>query len=329
MPNPLHPTEHALIERLCRLMPRSVEQLNRPFESDAEILRWGHENLLFSTDEFSAEDALLTEDAFALGHNIACAALSDILATGGRPLFYAHSLTIDARFTESYLERFYQGIAQALDVAGAYFIGGDFGRVLPTSGASWRCVASVIGKATRPVRRSGAREHDHIYITGPLGAGNVQAVLANGMLDIKDMPDAKLLADATAFTLRMAALPDIERYATSCVDTSDGLMSAMNAIARQSACGFQLFDLPYLPLGEKLARQLGLPVEMLAFCEGGEYELLLTSPAELPYPRIGRVTAQGRTLEGRDVSHIDLSARAYPDLRTYLAEVKRLCAALS
>jgi hypothetical protein len=67
---------------------------------------------------------------------------------------------------------------------------------------------------------------------------------------------------------------------------------------------------------------------MLAFCECGEYELLLTSPSELPYRKIGRITTAGRTLDGRDVSHVALSARAFPDMKTYLAEVKNVCAEL-
>ncbi|MDR3212351.1 MAG: hypothetical protein LBT71_00295, partial [Azoarcus sp.] len=193
-------TEQALIERLCRLLPRSPEQINQPFEADAEILRFGDGHLLFSTDEFSDEDCFLMQDARALGHNIACAAMSDLLASGGHPRFYAHSLTVDARFTEAYLKRFYEGVAQVLEQAGAHFIGGDFGRA-----EAWRCTASVIGAAARPVLRSGARAGDHLYITGPVGGGNVQAACR-----LYKLPAARLIAPD--FTLRLQALGDIEAH---------------------------------------------------------------------------------------------------------------------
>jgi thiamine-monophosphate kinase len=312
--------EEALIERLCRLMPRAPEQVNRVFEADAEILKsscLGHAHLLFSTDEFSAEDCFSMEDAQALGRNIACAALSDLLACGGQPLYYAHSLTIDARFDEAYLTRFYAGIAEILAQAGAYFIGGDFGRA-----RDWRCAVSVIGGATKPVLRSGAREGDHLYITGPVGAGNLQAALT--LYGLSENPSFS----APDFTLRIAALPDIVAHATSCIDTSDGLFNAACTLARMSGCGFALENIPYSPSGEALAQRLSLPLSMLAFGECGEYELLFTSPAELPYHKVGRVTRSGRTFDGRDVEGFHARARAYDDMPSYLKELVRQCAGL-
>ncbi|MDR3159714.1 MAG: thiamine-phosphate kinase [Zoogloeaceae bacterium] len=314
--------EEPLIERLCRLMPRAPEQVNRVFEADAEILapsRLGNAHLLFSTDEFSAEDCFLMQDAHALGRNIACAALSDLLACGGRPLYYAHSLTIDTRFDGAYLTRFYEGVAEMLAQAGAYFIGGDFGRA-----RDWRCAVSVIGYAEKPILRSGARAGDYLYITGPVGAGNLQAALA-----LHDLPESSF--SAPDFTLRIAALPDIAAHATSCIDTSDGLFNAACALARLSDCGFALENIPYLPSGKALAQRLGLPLSMLAFCECGEYELLFTSPAELPchnYHRIGRVTQSGRTFDGKDVAGFSARARAHADRQSYFAEMRRQCAGL-
>ncbi|MDR0737329.1 MAG: hypothetical protein LBF51_10990 [Zoogloeaceae bacterium] len=311
--------EEAMIERLCRRMPRAPEQVNRVFEADAEILalsRLNHAHLLFSTDEFSAEDCFWMQDARALGRNIACAALSDILASGGRPLYYAHSLSIDARFNEAYLTRFYEGIAEILVLAGAYFIGGDFGRA-----RDWRCTASVIGSAEKPVLRSGAKAGEHLYITGPVGAGNLQAALS-----LHDLPEVPF--SAPGFTLPIAALPDIMAHATSCIDTSDGLFNAACALARMSDCGFALEAIPYLPAAEKLARHLSLPLSMLAFCECGEYELLFTSPAELPYHRIGRITESGRTFDGKHVEGFSARARAHTDMQSYLEEMQRLCAGL-
>jgi thiamine-monophosphate kinase len=311
--------EEVLVERLCRRMPRAPEQKNRVFESDAEILDMvslGDARLLFSTDEFSDEDCFLTQDARALGRNIACAALSDLLACGGRPLYYAHSLTIDARFDEPYLLRFYDGVAETLVLAGAYFIGGDFGRA-----RDWRCAVSVIGGAEKPVLRSGAQAGEYLYITGPIGAGNLQAALAR-----YDLPGSRFVAPN--FSLRIAALPDIAARATSCIDTSDGLFNAACTLARMSQCGFALENIPYLPAGKRLAKFLGLPPAMLAFCECGEYELLFTSPAELPYRKIGRVTRSGQTFNGKDVEHPFPRARACANMQAYLDEMKRLCQGL-
>lgn len=304
--------EHELIELLSRHMPRSADQVNGLFESDAEILRFGDRYLLFSTDEFSDEDLFSTKDPYALGRNIACAAISDILASGGRPLYYAHSLTVDSRFDKRYMERFAAGVGDVLKAGEIGFIGGDFGR-----SESWRCCASVIGMTDQPIRRSGARPGDHIYLTGPVGAGNMQAALG-----LYHVPFTGLIP---GFTLRLDALDDIRRHATSCIDTSDGLFQSVKMLARMSKTGFAITDIPYAKGGTMLAKLTGLPREMLAFCECGEYELLFTSPDELPYLNIGRMTTSGMSVGGKDVSHIDLSARSHQDLKAYLKEVKEIC----
>lgn len=304
--------ERELIELLSGRMPRANTQINGLFESDAEILKFGDRYLLFSTDEFSDEDLFSTKDPYGLGHNIACAAISDILASGGTPLYYAHSLTVDNRFDKRYMERFSDGVGDVLREAGVGFIGGDFGQA-----DSWRCCVSVIGMADKPVLRSGAQAGDHIYITGPIGAGNMQAALG-----LYHVPFTGIIPN---FTLRMNALEDIRMHATSCIDTSDGLFQSVKMLADMSNTGFALNGIPYLGSGKMLAKLTGLPIEMLALCECGEYELLFTSSVELPYPKIGRVTERARTLGGRDVAHIDLSARSHKDLSAYLKEVKKIC----
>lgn len=311
--------ERTLIEYLAKDLPRAPQQKNNLFESDAEILDmegFAGGKLLFSTDEFSKEDYFLQDDGYKLGRNICIATLSDIVASGGTPLYYAHSLSITPDFTESFLRAFYSGIGDVLKEAGAYFIGGDFGR-----GTEWRCCASAIGTAERPILRSGAKEGDYIYLTGPCGTGNLAAAAG-----IYKIPLSKHLVPG--FALRTKALADLSAHATAAIDTSDGVFNAVSTIADMSKAGFSLENIPYIKAGVVAAKLMKLPIEMLMFCECGEYEILFTSPQELPYHKIGKITAEGRTLNGQDVSHISVSARAYPSLKEYLKEVKRICAGL-
>jgi len=298
--------EKEVIEIINEIMPRSSLQVNKPFETDSEVIE--HENgyLLFSTDEFSAEDMLVENDAFVLGHNIAVGTLSDIYASGGVPKYYAQSLTINEMFTPKYLRDFHEGVAAVLRQADVAFIGGDFGK-----SPLWRCTSSAIGFAEKALRRSGAKVGDAVYITGDIGAGNMQA------LKIK-----------TSFTLRNAEAEVIRQHATSCIDTSDGLWNAISLIAAQSGVGYELRDLPYDPAGLRLSKDLGYPKEMLFFCEGGEFELLFTSPLELPFRKIGRITERSKTLDGRDISAFDISAREFERVEDYVKAVMKICAEL-
>jgi thiamine-monophosphate kinase len=287
------------------IMPRSTLQVNKPFETDSEVMELKHDRgyLLFSTDEFSAEDMLVEQDAFALGYNIAVGSLSDIYASGGVPKYYAQSLTINGMFTTKYLKNFHKGVATVLKQANVAFIGGDFGK-----SSHWRCTSSVIGFAEKIVRRSGAKVGDNVYITGKIGAGNMQA-----------------LKMKTRFALRNAEAEIIRQNATSCIDTSDGVWNAINLITAQSKVGYELHDLPYETKGLELSEITGFPKEMLFFCEGGEFELLFTSPRELPFYKIGHITERSKTLEGKDISEFDLCAREFERVDDYIKAVKKTC----
>ena len=300
--------EKEVIKIINEIMPRSSLQVNKPFETDSEIMELKHESgyLLFSTDEFSAEDMLVEQDAYVLGYNIAAATLSDIYASGGVPKYYAQSLTINEMFTPEYLKNFHKGVADLLIEAEVAFIGGDFGK-----SSHWRCTSSVIGFAEKTLRRSGANVGDSIYITGKIGAGNMQAMKVS-----------------TRFTLQKDSAKIIQQYATSCIDTSDGVWNAVDIISAESVVGYELYDLPYDEMGLRLTSDLGYPKEMLFFCEGGEFELLFTSPRDLPFHKIGQITERSKTLDGKDISAFDLSAREFDHIEDYVKAVMKTCAEL-
>ena len=87
--------EKDIITRIANQLPRSNKQLNNLFESDSEIIQFGSKKLLLTIDEFSDEDHFRNHDPYILGWNLAVATISDILASGGQPTFYGHSIIID------------------------------------------------------------------------------------------------------------------------------------------------------------------------------------------------------------------------------------------
>ena len=154
-----------------KLLPQ--KRLNRCNESDCEIIILGGKRFLYTTDEFSAEDRFCERDPRLLGWNIAAGAISDIYACGGAPIYYAHSLTVAKTWDTAFVEGFGRGVADALRKSGALFIGGDCGQA-----QAWRCCVSVIGACKgAPMTRVGARPGHGIYLSGRIGAGNVQAAL--------------------------------------------------------------------------------------------------------------------------------------------------------
>ena len=264
------PAEHAVIELISREIPSGPGRLSTTFTHDAELCAFPGGNLLFTTDEFSGEDHFPVANPFCLGWNITAGAISDIIATGGTPLYYAHALTVDSRWDEPYLRQFCRGVRTVLQHYGTCFIGGDIG-----TASTFRCTASVIGRpSSRPLCRKGAAPGDLLYLSGKIGAGNFNAALSL-------FGDSSLRTRlATRGTMRFSLLdicgPVVARYASACIDSSDGVFVAADTLADVNNVGYRIGTLPCITRGKAAARLLHLPETMLFFGECGEYELLFT-----------------------------------------------------
>ena len=325
--------ETEMIQVIHKHMPRSDSQLNKLFESDSEIVDFHGKRLLYTIDEFSEEDLFLKDDPYVLGWNMAAGSISDILASGGNPKYYGHSLVIHTSWTKDYVEKLSLGIAEVLKVVGATFIGGDFG-----ISETWRYTGSVIGDLEgAPLLRSGANVGDGIFMTGPMGRGNVEAALVL----YGENPLFKPITGRwkNSIQLRNKEAEIIKRHSCCCIDTSDGVFNALSAISEMSGTGFVLRNLPYVKSGLLLAKALNIPREMLFLGECGEYELLFTlsKAAEVAFLnevqekkrtfyKIGEIKEQGNKLlweRGKkiDFSTYDLRARDYADPKEYLRNV--------
>lgn len=326
--------EARTIRLIDSMFPADRCRLSRPFESDAEVVLVDDKQLLFTMDEFSAEDMLREDDPYSLGWNVAVGGISDILACAGKPCLYGHAMAVSKAWDEHYIQKFSQGVADVLAQAGTAFMGGDFGKA-----AQWRYTAAVIGSPGRyPLGRKGAQVGDSIYISGRIGLGNVEA----GLKLYADDGRLRLLAGMirNRFPLRVQAAAFIGPYARCCIDTSDGVFNALNTLADINGAGYEVADLPYIDAGVLGAAALSLPKELLFLGEAGEYELLFTvQPADeglflsrasqegLAFFRIGKITAATKRLcDGKrrvDLGGLVARARDFDQRQDYLAALVR------
>jgi thiamine-monophosphate kinase len=266
--------ENEIITLVNSFFPAGKGRLSTPFSHDAEVCSFNDGTLLFSTDEFSDEDLFPSGNPFVLGWNIASGAISDIIATGGIPQYYAHALTVGDDWNTSYLEQFCRGVSQVLKNYDVTFIGGDAGKA-----PAYRCTASVIGKPVHEaVGRKGASPGDHIFCSGRLGGGNFNAALS--LYAGKGRSALLTNRNVVRFSILKAYGSIIAHYASSCVDTSDGCFRAIETLAEQNMNGYSITDVPLLKRGAIAAKMLSLPVPLLFLAECGEYELLFTVPPE-------------------------------------------------
>jgi thiamine-monophosphate kinase len=325
--------EREIIEKIISILPQSEFLQNNFFESDAEILNYNNKKLLFSIDEFSQEDFFSDNNPYELGGNVAIATISDVLASGGRLLFYAHSLTIDNKnWDNKFIEDFSKGIANVLKQTNTGFIGGDTG-----VSELWKYTGVVIGEAENPITRIGAKDGDLIYMTGQVGAGNIEAAktlyVNNNLIDIKlSLPIFKL-------NLRHKESKFINSYATSCIDSSDGVLNAINTISKLNNVGYKITKLPYSQVVIQFCELISKPKCLFFMGECGEYELVFTikekhkdlfiqeaKSNKLSFTQIGVIQKDHQKLlqtkdYNIDFTNYTISARDYSNISDYLHEL--------
>jgi thiamine-monophosphate kinase len=193
-----------------------------------------------------------------IGHRAAAASLSDMAAMGAEPLCLLAGVGLPEGSAAA------EAIAAGMAEHGVPLAGGDLSRspVLTVS-------ATAIGRAERPVLRSGGRPGDVLVVTGVLGGQVVGGYRAR-------------------VTPRLAEGRALAQVATAMLDVSDGIATDARRLAAASGTG-AVIDLALLP------RAAGASIEQAA-AGGEDYELLAALPpgtqAPVAVTAIGRLTAE-------------------------------------
>lgn len=230
---------------------------------DAAVLPpTGAAALLLSVDAVVAgvhADLALTSVA-DLGWKAVAAAVSDMAAMGADP---AYALVSVSGPQGTDLEELYRGIGEAAERFDCPVVGGDL-----TSSDTLVVSVTVAGTcAGTPVRRGGAKPGDDVWVTGPLGSS------AAGLRLLREgAPVEAPLTLAHARPVPRVSEGRAARIAgaTAMIDVSDGLSADAGHMARSSAVGIELFEIP-LVAGASLDEALS----------GGEdFELVFTTPRD-------------------------------------------------
>lgn len=256
-------SEKEYISLIAKNLPRSKRQINELFESDSEIIKSNKGNLLFTVDEYSEEDHFQTLYPYNLGWNMVVSSISDIYASGGVPAYYGHSMSLNKNWDKDYLLKFMRGVKDVLEKTGSYFIGGDFG-----FSENWHYTGIVLGKSYRTLTRKGAKPGETIFMTGDAGCGNLVAALS---IFAPENSDIKL-----KFNLRKQEAALIAKYASSCIDSSDGVVNALLAMAEINNTGFEITNPNINPIAHITVEEMSIMPELLLLGECGEYELIFT-----------------------------------------------------
>jgi len=264
--------ETDIIRKVAGNFARHPSQVNQLMEADAEIIQRNGEYLVLKTDGIHEEiKTKLYEDPYLIGWMAVTAPISDVAAVGAVPEGILLSVQMPLHEDDDWLKQIQAGINDACLRYNMYVLGGDT-NFSDSVSISTTAVAHI--KAGRPLLRTGMEPGECLYATSLLGTGNAFAYsrFFNQALDVQFHPVARLVESKILRT-----------YATSCIDTSDGLFPALAVLSELNNVGFHL-ETPLLKLlsedARAVHRQEGLPDWMLLAGPHGEYELLFTVASE-------------------------------------------------
>lgn len=266
--------EISRIEELTKDLPESGFKLNKIHCSDSEILDLGISGSLtaitMDTIVEEVESGLYT-DPFQIGWMVVVANLSDLAAVGAQPMGMLLSHTIPESWNDDQIKGLVNGVRSSSGSHGCPIIGGDLNLGSPSfTGVG---IGSVDKESM--MSRVGCSKGDLIYTTAPPGLGTAYAVselvLKGRLGDLEYFPKARLKEGGL-----------ISKYATSCMDTSDGLISALDHLARINNISIDLnSDIPLNNDCNKIKEYLGLPPLTFTFGIHGDFELVYTIPKKL------------------------------------------------
>ena len=262
----------------------------RGIGDDAAVLEPTVEEHVIVTTDAAFEGVHFRRDWMTsqeIGWRAVAAAASDLAAMAARPLGIVLALAFPGRWRDE-LKEIAKGIGEACERFGIPIVGGNL-----SAAGELSITSTVIGAAERPVRRTGARAGDELYVTGRLG-GPVAALAALGRGEVPDRSARERLVRPVP---RLAEARWLGKHGVrAMIDISDGLVADAGHLAAASKVR--------LVIEAELIPVLGRLDPREASRGGEEYELLaavsgLDAGAEtefeqrfgMPLTRIGRVEA--------------------------------------
>ena len=248
-------------------------------------------DLLVEGVHFSLE--LMTP--YEVGRRAVLVNISDVAAMGGYPL--SMLLGISFGGDEEVFREITEGARRVCEEWGINLIGGD---MVGSPGPIFISI-TLLGKASKPLRREGARPGDLIFVTGTLGDGAMGLeVLKKGLEE--EFPYLSLRYKNPTPRVKEASIISSLDLANSLMDLSDGLSVDIRRLLGNLGAEIYPKNIPLSEEYRKASSKLfpGRDLYECALYGGDDYELLFTAAPEkldmikkLPF----RVSLIGRVIE--------------------------------
>lgn len=262
--------ERKLVERLLGFVDDW-----RSSGEDAAAIQLGDITLVFSSDMLVARTDVPPGMTWKqVGWKVVAMNLSDIAAKGAEPIGGLYAFGLPRWFKVDDALEIASGIKEASNFYGARYLGGDVNESdeVVVSG-------SVLGVAERFIPRGGAKSGEVVAVTGPFGLTTAGLkILLEGLESGSEKDRCLKSVYQPEPRVREGVILAKGGYASSCIDSSDGLAASLHELAKASKVGFAIDNVPIPSEVLVFAQKNGLDPYELAFYGGEEYELVATIP---------------------------------------------------
>ena len=271
--------ENQNIGILARNLTRSPFQSNKLHESDAELiaLNKSTSDYLAITIDTVAEEISegLYRDPFTMGWVTVMASLSDLAAVGAEPIGVVTAVSLEPSRDRTFRRLLAHGLEEACRKSGTFILGGDLNTTHSLSLTG--CAIGTVPRKNK-LARIGCERGDIIFLSGKAGSGN-----ALGMARKANFPENTFPEKAYRPIARIKEGQLLREYATSCMDTSDGLFITIDQLIRLNNLGFSIhvdWENILRPDVYRLCTDMTIPYWFMAAGIHGEFELLFTVPSK-------------------------------------------------
>lgn len=277
---------------------------SRGLNDDAAVIAMGDHNIIFTKDMMvQGVHYFDGADPADVAWKLLAVNLSDLAAKGAKPvgvmLGYALSNVSGSNVSgdDDWDKGFADGFADALHHYGLQLIGGDTVSVADNAPRILSLTAIGMHAGTVP-SRSGAKDGDIIYVSGPVG----DAYGGYGMVKAGNADKKHPMVMAYNRPTPLLSLGQIiADNVSAMMDISDGLLIDVQRMANASALKAQIY-LDHIPISDSYQNIYGNDVDSIikAASWGDDYQLLCAASAGTSMPQ--NMTAIGRFTIGNAVS---------------------------
>ena len=204
---------------------------------------------------------------------IAC--VSDFAAKGVKPEYGIISINLPKTISRVKIDNIANGFKKACKEYGISIIGGD-----TNAGKEIVFNVCIFGNSNNIVTRKGSKKDDLIFVTGPFGYTSIGLnILINNKKEKNNFVKKSIKSVINPKPKLSFGLKN-KKYFSSSMDSSDGLSTTLNEMAKQSGKKFIVDQMPSNKDLEDYVKKKNLNLNSIIFNGGEEYEFVFTVPVK-------------------------------------------------